>query len=316
MNVETQPSPARTGLLAAFATVYIVWGSTYLAMRVAIETLPPFFMAGCRFLVAGGALFLWLVLRGEPLPGRHLWRSAAISGFLMLVGGNGLVVWSEQTVPSGLAALLVGLTPVWFAAIEWLRPGGNRPEMRTVAGILVGFSGVALLSSGHSGSTGAINLWGVLALMLAGISWAAGSLYARYNPAPQSPWMNAALQMISGGTILSGLGGLTGELSRLDWTAVSAQSLSALGYLIVFGSWIGFGAYVWLLKTSKPAHIATYAYVNPVIALFLGRMVLGESLNAQVLWAAAIILAGVIITTLPRTRWEKQLSSGRREQIT
>lgn len=307
MNNETQLSPARGGILAAFATVYIVWGSTYLAMRVAIETLPPFVMAGCRFLVAGGALFLWLLLRGEPLPEKKHWRGSAISGFLMLVGGNGLVVWSEQTVSSGLAALLVGLTPVWFAAIEWLRPGGRRPEVRTIIGIFVGFSGVALLAFGRNpiAAGGGVNLWGVLALMLAGISWAGGSLYSRHNSAGQSPWMNAALQMICGGAVLWGLGFATRETGRLNWSHVSVQSFSALAYLIAFGSLVSYGAYIWLLKTSKPSHVATYAYVNPVIALFLGKIILGESLNAQVLSAAAIILAGVVITTLPKTRWEK-----------
>lgn len=316
MSIETQPPPTRAGVLAAFATVYVVWGSTYLAIRVAVESLPPFLMAGCRFLLAGGALLVWLLLRGESIPANNHWRKAAVPGFLMLVGGNGLVVWAEQTVSSSLAALLVSLTPVWFAAIEWLRPGGKPPEPRTIVGIFVGFSGVILLTSGHGGSGGPIHLWGVLALMLAGISWAGGSLWSRYHPSPQSPWMNAAMQMICGGAMLLCLGLLTGEGDQLDWATVSAQSLSALGYLIVFGSWIGFGAYVWLLKTSKPAHVATYAYVNPVIALFLGRIVLGETLNAQVLCAAAVILAGVAITTLPKTRWEKPVSTAGRETVT
>ena len=315
MNNPTQPSTARAGVLAAFATVYVVWGSTYLAMRVAIETLPPLFMAGCRFLIAGGALFFWLWLRGERLPGRDQWRSAVFAGGLMLAGGNGLVVWSEQTVPSGLTALLVGLTPVWFAALEWLRPGGRRPDTRTVAGILVGFSGVALLA-GHGPAGGRmVNPLGVAALMLAGISWAAGSLYARYHSPTQSPWMNAALQMLCGSVLLLGAGCATGESARLNWAAMSARSLSALGYLIVFGSWIGFGAYVWLLKASQPSHVATYAYVNPVIALFLGRLLLDEPLTSRVLWAAAVILAGVVITTLPRTRWEKSFAAEGSEPV-
>jgi drug/metabolite transporter (DMT)-like permease len=308
MNVETQALvPSRTGKMAAFATIYIVWGSTYLAMRVAIETLPPFLMAGVRFLIAGGALFLWLCFRGEPLPAKKHWLFAAIAGLLMLGGGNGLVVWSEQFVSSGLAALVVGLTPVWFAALEWLRPGGRRPEWRTIFGILVGFSGVVLLVTARESSShqSAVHgFWSVGALMLASISWAGGSLFAKYNPSHRSPWMNAAMQMICGGAALLVLGLGTGESGRWHWDRVSAQSKMALSYLIIFGSWIGFGVYVWLLKHSKPSHVATYAYVNPVIALFLGRLLLGELINAQILWATGFILAGVVITTLPKMRWE------------
>jgi drug/metabolite transporter (DMT)-like permease len=296
------PPPARALVLAAFAILYIVWGSTYLAMRVAVDTLPPFLMAGSRFLVAGGALFALLRLRGAPQPTRAHWRSAAVSGFLLLASGNGLVAWAEQTVPSGLTALLVGLVPVWFALVDWLRPGGTRPQVRTLAGILVGFAGITLLVSPHGGSTpdAPLNVWGVLALLVAGISWAGGSLYSKYHSKVESPWLNASLQMLSGGAALIGLAWLTGEFHRVNWPHISAQSVSALAYLIVFGSWIGFSAYVWLLKVSKPSHVATYAYVNPVIALFLGSLLLREPLTPRVLLAAAIILAGVIIITLPK----------------
>ena len=286
----------------AFGTVYVVWGSTYLAIRVAVETMPPFLLAAMRFLAAGGAMFVWLRWKGVAMPNRKEWFHAAIAGVLMLLGGNGLVVWAEQTVTSSLTALLVALTPVWFAVLDWSRPAGKRPAPHTLAGILIGFAGVALLVGGRNASSvsAAQNPWAVAALVLAGISWAAGSLWARYNAKPESPWMNAAAQMICGGAALLLLSLFQGEPAHFHWAQVSTSSWLALSYLIVFGSGIAFSAYVWLLKASTPARVATYAYVNPVIAVLLGRLLLNEPLGARALWAATIILAGVIITTLPR----------------
>jgi drug/metabolite transporter (DMT)-like permease len=302
MNTSSKTIPMRTLLIAAFATVYVVWGSTYLAIRVAVETLPPFLMAGARFLVAGVLMFAWLRLKGAALPDKNQWLHAAIAGFLLLLGGNGLVVWAEQTVSSSLAALLVALTPVWFALLDWARPAGKRPATYTWTGIVVGFAGVALLVTGHNVSSvnAAQNPWGVAALVLAGLSWAAGSLWSRYHAKPESPWMNAALQMICGGAALLLLAFIQGEPARFHPAQVSTHSWSALLYLIVFGSWIAFSAYVWLLKASTPARVATYAYVNPVIAVLLGHLLLGEALGERALWAAGVILAGVIITTLPK----------------
>jgi drug/metabolite transporter (DMT)-like permease len=208
----------------------------------------------------------------------------------MLFAGNGLVVWAEQTVSSSLAALLVALTPVWFSLLEWARPAGKRPAMYTWVGIAVGFIGVVLLVTGHNSSSinASQNPWGLAALVVAGLSWAAGSLWSRYHAKPESPWMNSALQM------------LHGEPARFHFAQVSTQSWLSLLYLIVFGSWIAFSAYVWLLEVSTPARVATYAYVNPVIAVLLGHLLLGEALGVRAVWAAAIILAGVIITTLPK----------------
>lgn len=308
--VPTHPHPPRALVLVAFATIYLVWGSTYLAIRVAIETLPPFLMAGCRFLIAGSLLFALLRFRGLPMPAGIQWRNAAVSGLMLLFVGNGLVVWAEQTVPSGLTALLVGLTPVWFALIDWLRPGGAQPQPRTVLGIIVGFAGVALLALGHGSSMHGdpINLWGMLALVVAGISWAGGSLFSKHHPKAESPWMNAAMQMLFGGVALSVLALLTGEFREVNWAAVSSRSVWGVLYLVVFGSWVGFSAYIWLLKVSKPSHVATYAYVNPVIALFLGSALLGEPLNARVLLAAAIILTGVVIITLPKSAPARRLA--------
>jgi drug/metabolite transporter (DMT)-like permease len=303
-NTSTHPSASahRTALIIAFATVYIVWGSTYLAIRVAVETMPPFLLAGVRFLLAGSLLFAWLRLKGTALPTRSQWQHAALAGVLMLLGGNGLVVWAEKTVSSSLTALLIALTPVWFALLDWLRPGGKRPALYTLAGIVVGFGGVALLVSGrnNSGASMIQNPWGVVAVILAGFFWAAGSLWSRYNAKPESPWMNAALQMICGGASLLLLSFLCSEPAHYHLAQVSRHSWLAFGYLIVFGSWIGFSAYVWLLKASTPARVATYAYVNPVIAVLLGHWLLAEPFGVRELWAAVIILIGVIITTLPK----------------
>jgi drug/metabolite transporter (DMT)-like permease len=303
MNTEsTAPAPPRTLLIAAFATVYVVWGSTYLAIRVAIETMPPFLMAGVRFATAGAALFLWLRLRGVLMPTRLQWRNAAIAGVFLLVGGNGLVVWAEQTLPSGLAALLIGLTPMWFALLDWARPAGTRPQPQTLLGIVVGFSGVALLIAGRGLGTGRAEmpLPGVIAMVLAGISWTGGSLWSRRVARPESPWMNAAAQMVCGGAGMLLLGLLAGEPAHVQNARFSLRSLAALGYLIVFGSWIGFSAYVWLLKVSTPPRVATYAYINPVIAVLLGNFLLSEPFTGRMFAATAVILAGVIITTLPK----------------
>lgn len=300
--MNTTTSASRTLVITAFAIVYIVWGSTYLAIRVAVETMPPFLLAAVRFLVAGTAMFGWLRLRGMPGPDRRQWLHVAIAGVLMLLGGNGLVVWAEQTVSSSVAALLVALTPVWFALLDWKRPGGSRPAGRTLVGVGVGFGGVALLVTGRGGSgvTVANDPWGVGAVILAGFCWAAGSLWSRYNVKPESPWMNAAAQMMSGGVALLAASLMRGEPEGFHLAQVSAQSWLAFGYLIVFGSLIGFSAYVWLLKVSTPARVATYAYVNPMIAVLLGSLILGEPFGARAGWGAAIILAGVVITTLPR----------------
>lgn len=305
--MTTQTSTTTVGstralVILAFATVYLVWGSTYLAIRVAVETMPPFLLAGARFLSAGCMMLVWLRLRGAVILDRSQWFHAAIAGILMLLGGNGLVVWAEQSIPSGPAALLVALTPVWFALLDWMRPTGKRPALTTAIGILVGFSGVALLVSGHnsSGVTWSHNPWGLAALVVAGLCWAAGSLWSRYHAKSESPWLNAAMQMICGGVVLLLVSLLRGEFMNFHPAQISSHSWLAWIYLVLFGSWIAFSAYVWLLKVSTPARVTTYAYVNPVVAVLLGHWLLGEVLSGRAIWAAAVILAGVIITTVPK----------------
>jgi drug/metabolite transporter (DMT)-like permease len=301
MNAQSTPKVSRALVIAAFAIVYVVWGSTYLAIRVVVETLPPFLSGGSRFVFAGALLYLFLKLRGFQSPTRSQWRHSTVTGLLLLVGGNGLVMWAEKSVPSGLAALIIALTPVWFVLLEWLRPRGVRPDLRTIVGVVIGFAGVLMLVSGRADrSHTAAHWWGAAAILTAGLSWAGGSLYSKHTPNTGSPWMNAAAQMICGGAGLLVCGVLFGEPFRTNWAQVSGRSLFALAYLVVFGSWIAFSAYVWLLQASTPARISTYAYVNPVIAVFLGWLVLGEAVTPRIFGGALVILAGVITITLPK----------------
>jgi drug/metabolite transporter (DMT)-like permease len=213
---------------------------------------------------------------------------------------------------------VIAITPVWFALLDWLRPGGTRPLARTVIGIAVGFAGVAMLVTGRDGATqtGSANLAGVLALVVAGICWAGGSLYSKHSAKPESPWMNSAAQMATGGAMLLVVSLLAGEPAHVDWNRFSVRSLAAFAYLLTFGSWLAFSAYVWLLKVSSPARVATYAYVNPVIAVFLGWLLLSEPVNARVLWAATVILTGVIIITLPaEATWRLLNKRGRQNSV-
>jgi drug/metabolite transporter (DMT)-like permease len=288
-------------VLAAFAAVYLIWGSTYLGIRFAVETLPPFLMGGARFLVSGLILFAWLRATGTPAPSKINWRRAAIAAALLLGIGNGGVNWAEQKVPSGLTALIIAGTPVWFALFDWLRPGGVRPTLQTALGIVVGFAGVMLLVGSRSAWQSAnIDFTGVAALVLASMAWAIGSLYTKYADKPESPMMTAAQQMIAGGGILSLAGLLFGEASSFEWSRVSTRSLAALAYLTLIGSLVGFTAYAWLLKATTPARASTYAYVNPVIAVFLGWAFGGETLTGRMLIAAGVIVAGVVIITTRR----------------
>lgn len=290
-------------LVAAFAAVYLIWGSTYLAIRIAIETMPPFLMAGSRFVIAGALLYGWAWLRGAPRPRLVHWRSALIIGGLLLLGGNGGVTWAEQEAPSSLAALIIASTPIWFVLLEALRPGGALPGRRTTVGVLLGFAGIALLI-GPAGLAGeqAISALSLVVLLLAPLWWAAGSLYSRRALLPRSPQQANGIEMLAGGALLLLAATATGEWSRLDASAISLRSATAFVYLVVFGSIIGFSAYLWLLKATSPAKAATYAYVNPVVAVLLGWALAGETVTASMLAAMTIILFSValISTSSPR----------------
>jgi drug/metabolite transporter (DMT)-like permease len=304
----------RARLLTAFAAVYIIWGSTYLAIRFAVETLPPLLMAGVRFLIAGSILLLWARLREQAIPRKGEWRTGFIGGALLLAGGNGCVVWAEQLVPSGIAALLVAVVPVWVVVLEWLRPDGRRPRLPVFVGLALGLLGLALLvgpEALHGG--GSISLVGAGVLMVGALSWAIGSLYTRGAPKPATGSIGSGTQMVGGGACLIVVALLMGELSQLDLGHASARSLLGFAYLVTFGSLIGFTAYLYLLGHTTAAKAATYAYVNPVVAVLLGWAFAHEPINARTLVAAAVILAGVAIITVTRDAGVRTtLPNGRR----
>lgn len=301
MPHASSAGPSRLHILAAFAAVYLIWGSTYLAIRYAIDTMPPFFMAGVRFLIAGGLLYAWARLRGAPNPTLTHWRAAAVIGGLLLFGGNGGVTWSEQFVPSGLVALMVALVPLWVVLIDWLRPRGIRPSGPMMAGLLLGLGGMALLI-GPWETGGEIELKGALAVIAASLLWSIGSVYSRHAPLPETPLMATAMEMLAGGALLSLASVVTGELPSVNLAAVSPNSALALAYLVLFGSIVAFSAYTWLLKVTTPARAATYAYVNPVVAVILGWALADEALSLRTLIAAAIIVAAVVVITTYRAR--------------
>ncbi len=286
----------------ALIAVYIAWGSTYLAIRFAVESMPPFLMAATRFLIAGGILFIWRRAAGDPLPTIRQWRSAAIVGLLMLLGGNGAVVWAEKRVVSGVAALLVGAAPLWMVLIDAIRPGAKRPGWQTWLGVLWGFAGIALLvgPSEFAGNGGGFYLPGVGALLLASFLWSAGSLYSRTAALPDSPLLGTSMEMLAGGTGLLAFGSLTGDWSRLHLSAIRLPSILGLIYLIIFGSLVGFAAYTWLLRAAPTPLVSTYAYVNPLVAIFIGNLLAGEPLTPRILLAAMVIISSVLLINLTK----------------
>ena len=293
-------SAPRGKLIAAFAAIYFIWGSTYLSILFAIETIPPLLMAGVRFSVAGLLLYFW-ARRGErAAPTRIQWRNAAIVGGLLLVVGNGCVVLAERLVPSGLASLLVASVPVWVVLLEWVRPGGVKPTRGVVAGVVLGVIGLVVLigpSALHPASAGGVRLAGVVLLTFASVSWAGGSIVAQHLELPKSAALSTAMEMICAGAILLVVSLIMGEPMHFDPSAVSARSLGGLLYLIAFGSIVAFSAYVWLLQVSTTARVATSSYVNPVVALFLGWALAGEHLSLRTAIASAIIIAAVALIT-------------------
>lgn len=280
-------------VVPAFLAMYFIWGSTYLAIRFGIETIPPFLMIGSRFMIGGLALYLFARRRGAPKPSLREWRNAAIPGILMLAGGTGLVAYAEQWVPSGLTALLVATVPLWIVMMDWVRPNGFRPGIVTVSGLALGFAGVALLLSPGFSNSEPVNLYGGLMIMLATMLWAAGSLASRHT-VDSHPLSGMAMRMITGAAVLIVGSGLLGEWSQFSLIAVTLKSWLALWYQIIFGT-TAFIAYLWLLKVSTPAKAATYAYVNPAVALILGAVLADELLSLQIGVASLVIIIAVAI---------------------
>jgi drug/metabolite transporter (DMT)-like permease len=278
--------------------VYVIWGSTYLAIRAAVTTMPPFLLAAVRFLIAGGALFAWSTIRrGErnaDRPGRSQWTAATIAGGLLLLGGNGGVVWAERHIPIGVTALVIATVPLWMVVLGRL-VFGDRITLREVIGVLVGFAGLVLLVRVRGSDTRALDLTGVGIALGAAVSWATGSLYSRRAPLPKRPLVSTAMQMLAGGVLLLAAAAATGEFTEVRFAHISTASWAGLAYLIIFGSWIAFSAYVWLLKNARISLVSTYAYVNPVVAVFLGWAVLGERITWVTLVAGGVIVVAVAL---------------------
>ena len=300
VTATTQRPPKRATVIAAFAAVYVIWGSTYLFIKYAIETMPPWLMAGTRFGLAGALLYGWVRLRGTDAPSRGAWRTAMITGPLLLLGGNGAVVWAEQRVPSGITALLVAMVPLWMVLVDWLRPGGLRPRWLTGLGIAIGLGGLVILvgPAALAGHAGNIDLRGAGVLVFGSLSWAIGSIVARQSERPSSPLLATAIQMLCGGAALVIAGLVSGEAAQVNLAAITLRSLLSYVYLVLFGSLVGYTAYVYLLGATTAARVSTYAYVNPVVAVFLGWMFASEPITARTLVAAAVILVGVATITL------------------
>jgi len=291
------PGSSRASTLLAFATLYVIWGSTYLAIRIAVTSWPPLVLAAVRFTLAGGGLYAWLRARGAPAPTRRQWGAALIAGTLLLGGGNGLVCWAEQWVPSGETALIVASVPLWMTALPWLVRRAPMPNPLALAGVALGLAGVAVLvggaARGHAGAAGGALLAGRIALLVASLSWSVGSLLARHLPLPRQPAMVSAAEMLAAGPVLAAGALLKGECAHFHPAAVTGGAWNALAYLIVFGSLAGFGSYVFLLGRTSAARVSTYAFVNPLVAVMLGTLLAHEPLAGRTLGAAALIVCAV-----------------------
>ncbi len=281
----------------AMLAIYLIWGSTYLAIRFAVETIPPFLMAGVRFLIPGLLLVIWRRLAGDPAPTHRQWLSAILIGLLLLLGGNGLVSWAEQRIDSGIAAVLVGTVPIWMVLMDAFFFSRQRPRWQAVVGLLTGFAGIIWLIGPRSlfGGHTQYDLLGIGAVVLGSLFWAFGSIYSRKAVLPGSPLLGTGMQMLAGcvGLILVSL--LSGEWQSFDLGAVSLRSGLGLLYLIVFGALGGFVAYTWLLRNAPIQLVSTYAYVNPLVAILLGNWLGQEAFSPQTLLVAGVIIASIIM---------------------
>ena len=304
MTATSAPAPAarQTHLIIAFALLYVCWGSTYLAIRIAVGTWPPLLMAGARFTVAGGVLYAFLRARGTPAPTRQNWGAAALSGGLLLGIGNGSVCWAEQWLPSSVAALIIASTPLWMTLLPWLGRRAPAPPALVMVGVLLGLVGVGILLGFRSGvplaDSGGAAPWAAVAVIGATLSWAVGSLWSRRLPLPKSPFQSTAMQMLAAGPLLGVAGAARGEFGHLRATMFTPTPLLAIAFLVVFGSIAGFGSYVWLLRNTTPTRASTYAFVNPLIAVVLGWAIAGEQLGWRTFAASALIVSSVAAVVL------------------
>lgn len=291
-------------VIAAFAAVYIIWGSTYLGIKYAIRTIPPFFLVSMRFLISGSVLFAWCMVKGEKLPPLKTFAIAGFSGVLMLVLGNGAVTWAEQYLPSGLTAIVVATVPLWFVVLDKRQWHYHFTNITIVAGVVIGLAGVVMLfmfkgSVGFKGTR--MEYISLLVLLLGTMGWAIGSLISKYKHVEASVTMKVAIQMSTTGIVALLISMLSNERSAFAFDGITAESAMALAYLIIFGSLIGYMSYIWLLTVRPPSLVATYAYVNPVVALFLGWLFVDEKLTLTQAGALGVILLGVILVNLRPT---------------
>ena len=289
---------SRTTVIIAFAALYLIWGSTYLGILLAIQSIPPLLMAGARFLLAGAILYAGARISGAPSSPLIEWRTALIVGTCLLLGGNGGVTLSEQYVPSGVAALLVATVPIYIAVLSWLFGMAKRPSAITWTGLAGGFIGVGLLIAPalHSATGGSSRAWiGMVILLCSSLIWSAGSLYSRTAKNAPSPFLAAGQQMLCGGALMLIAGLVTGELRHFDLHRITAQSLGAFIYLVLIGGIIGYASYAYLLRYCDPSKVATYAYINPIVAVLLGAMFAHETLSLRTAAAAGLIIGSVAL---------------------
>ena len=294
--------PKKIKIWIALLTVYIFWGGTYLFIHFAVETIPPFFMAGSRFLIAGAILYIWRRLAGDRAPTRGQWLRAGAVGVLLLLGGNGLLSLAEQKVASGISSLIIGSVPLWMTTMEALRPGGVRPTRLGIIGLVIGFGGIALLVAPSLTGGAPLNapLLGVITLLCAAFFWSLGSIYSRIAHLPESTLLATGMEMLAGGVGLFLAGTFTGEWRQLVLSHISAQSWFAMLYLVLFGSMAGYTAYAWVLRAAPVSLVSTYAYVNPLVAILLGSLFAQETLTVHVLVSAAIIIGSVVLINFSR----------------
>jgi drug/metabolite transporter (DMT)-like permease len=301
--MTTSPSRRRSHVILAFALVYVFWGSTYLGIRIAVESVPPALMAGARFLTAGLLMVAWCAWRGRAI--RLTWRETlqlALIGVLLLTTSNVVLAWAEQTLPTGLSALIVSITPLWFLLIETWILRGDRISHRGIVGLVLGICGIAVLLWPKLSATSALGhaqLLAALALLGASLSWAIGSVLSKRWQSSVDPFVASGWEMVFAGLVNVVLGLALGDGAQAHW---NARGIGAIAYLVVFGSWVGFSAYIWLLNNVPMPKVATYAYVNPVVAVFLGWLVLREHIDAYILVGSAIVVASVALTTSAKVK--------------
>jgi drug/metabolite transporter (DMT)-like permease len=310
LNFMTPPRPAAWKILLAFGIIYIVWGSTYLAIRVGVQEMPPFLMAGLRFALAGIVLYAWMRVRGVPSPNWREWKAATLLGALMFLLDYACLFWAEQRVPSGIAAVILAAIPVCITILEIIFLRTQRLTIRLGLGLLIGVVGVAVLMN-PSSSFGEVPIdrRGAAALLAACVGWSVGTIVSKRVVQPKSKAMSAAAQMFSGGVMLLFLSAIAGEIGRFHVQAISGKAWFSLIYLVIAGSIVGYTAYVWLLDYESPTKVGTYAYVNPVIAVILGSLIGGEVIGRRTLLGMALILVSVVAITTMRARQTKFVPS-------